>query len=324
MTEAATLLIRIGAMGDIIHTLPAAASLKASFPGRRFLWLVAERWLPLLKGNPAIDELIVFDRRNWSALRATVKRLRQLRITDAIDFQGLMKSALAGWLARPGKFFGFDSTEVRERPASWFYTTQVPVVGPHRVDRNMQLAFAAGATTAVHQAWIPEGRDEGSLPAGPFVLAAPFAGWAGKEWPLERFDQLGQALESEGLELVANVPLSRAGELASLRHVRTHTSSLSGLVGAMRRATAVVACDSGPLHLAAALSKRGVALFGPTDPAKNGPFGGTLTVLRAPGAETTYKRHSEHHVSMKAISVDQVSNALLESLARQERGTLCE
>lgn len=319
MSELATLVIRTGAMGDIIHTLPAVACLKASFPARRLLWLVAERWMPLLKGNPAIDELVAFDRSSWPALRSTIARLRRLRITDAIDFQGLLKSAIAGRVARPRRFFGFEFREARETLASLFYTHRVPVTGPHRVQRNLQLAQAVSGTSCLSQsAWLPQGTEEGALPAGPFVLATPFAGWAGKEWPLERFNELGRLLQSEGLELVANVSPSHSSRLAGFQYLKVHTSSLLGLVGAMRRAAAVVAGDSGPLHLAAALGKRGVALFGPTDPEQNGPFGNTMAVLRVPGFGTTYKRDRSHHPSMEAIAVDQVWSALSAALAEEE------
>lgn len=318
MKDEATLVIRIGSMGDIVHTLPAVASLKASQPNCRLSWLVAERWLPLLRGNPSLNDLVVFDRSSWHALHNTVSQLRSLRVADAVDFQGLIKSAFCGRLARPKRFFGFESAEVREWPASWFYTHRIPVTSAHRVERNLQLAIAAGATKVIRDGWLPEGADEGNLPSGPFVLAAPFAGWQGKEWPLDRFNQLGQALRREGIYLLANVPPSRVRELDSFPHIRTHSSSLLGLVGAVRRASAVIACDSGPLHLAAALGKRGVALFGPTDPAKNGPYGGTLTVLRASGFETTYKRGVNYHRSMEAITVEQVFQALTAALARQE------
>jgi heptosyltransferase-1 len=312
------LVIRIGAMGDIIHALPAVASLKASFPESQLHWVVSERWLALLEGNPSVDGTVTFDRSSFSGLIQTRNRLRTVAPDLAIDFQGLIKSALAGRVARPAAFYGFDRDDVRERPASWLYTHRIAVRGPHRVERNLQLAAAAGAKKMQYEAWIPPGQVEGELPNSPFVLATPFAGWAGKEWPLSSLDELGSRLRGAGFDLVANVPASRADELSGFKNIRIHQSSLRGLIGAMRLAAAVVAPDSGPLHLAAALRKRGVALFGPTDPASNGPFGGTLIVLRADDAETTYKRHKEIHPSMRRITVDQVMSALMASLPRHE------
>jgi heptosyltransferase-1 len=310
------LVIRLGAMGDIIHALSAVASLKASWPEAKISWLVSPKWAALLEGNPAISELIFFERGRLAELRGTWSRLRRHRFDLAFDFQGLLQSALAGRAAHAKTVFGFSSAVARESHAAWFYHRAIDVKGPHRVERNLQLIAAAGASMLDAPAWIPPGREEGSLPAGPFVLASPFAGWTGKEWPLEAYEQVGRALKREGLELVFNVPESKVKEMSQLEDVRVHSSSIAGLIDATRRATAVLGVDSGPLHLAAALGKRGVALFGPTDPALTGPFGDTFEVLRAPGVETTYKRHSEVHWSMRDISVDQVRSALRGLLER--------
>ena len=99
-----------------------------------------------------------------------------------------------------------------------------------------------------------------------------------------------------------------------------HLSGIDGLIDATRRAHAVIGVDSGPMHLAAALGKPGVAIFGPTDPASHGPYGGSLRVLRAPGAETTYKRHEATHPSMAAIGADAVVEALAASLESRPTG----
>jgi heptosyltransferase-1 len=113
------------------------------------------------------------------------------------------------------------------------------------------------------------------------------AGWAAKQWPLEYYSELGRLLVNEtGCKLVLNAPSP-----IDMRHTHAHVSGLPGLIDATRRAAAVVGVDSGPLHLAAALGKPGVAIFGPTDPARNGPRGGAITVLRSPLALTTYKRN---------------------------------
>ncbi|HEY7306209.1 MAG TPA: glycosyltransferase family 9 protein [Bryobacteraceae bacterium] len=308
------LVIRLGAMGDIIHALPAAASLKLSFPERKVLWLIAPKWMPLVEGNPFVDELILFDWRG-TALWSASRQLRRLRPELAIDFQGLLKSSLAGRMARPQAFFGFDRSVARESLSTWLYSRRVAVAGPHRVQRNLQLAAAAGAATLTEQAWIPSGRAEANLPSGPFVLASPFAGWTSKQWPLESYEQLAGVLNKEGFELVINVSESQAARLRHLNRVRVHMSSLTGLIDATRRATAVIGVDSGPLHLAAALGKPGVALYGPTDPAQTGPYRSNMVVLRAPGVQTTYKRHSRIHTSMAQITVERVARGLLESLA---------
>jgi heptosyltransferase-1 len=316
------LLIRMSAMGDIIHTLPAAATLKTSFPGSRLAWLVAPRWMPLLEGNPYIDEVLPLDRSSLSSLTRAWRAARAFRPRVAFDFQGLLQSAIIGRATKPEWFFGFDKGVAREPLAASFYTHRVAVRGPHRVQRNVQLAEYAGATEITHEACIPAGSPEGHLPSTPFVLTSPFAGWAGKEWPLEFYDHLGSLLRREGLELVVNASQHRAAELQRLKNVQVHVSSISGLIHATRRAEAIVGLDSGPVHLAAALKKPGVALYGPTDPVCTGPFGDSFEVLRTENAETTYKRHGQIQASMKKISAEQVADALLRNIAHRRTHAL--
>jgi heptosyltransferase-1 len=304
--EKPILMVRLGAMGDIIHALPAAASLKLSFPHRKLVWVAARKWLPLLEGNPYLDSVVPFERKSVADVSATWKRLRAVGAGTAIDFQGLIQSAMVGRVAHPQEFIGLDKSLARERAASFFYTTTVKAIGPHRVQRCLQLAAAAGAARQTEEAWLPQGRAEGRLPDRPFVLANPFAGWISKQWPIEYYEKLAQLLKRDGLELVLNVPESRAAEIKTL-HV--HSSSIAGLIHATRRAVAVVGVDSGPLHIAAALNKPGVAIYGPTDPSQTGPFGKTMTVLRSE-TTTSYKRENEIHPSMKSIRPEQVAEAL--------------
>lgn len=324
MSNGSILVIRLSAMGDIIHTLPAITTLKRSFPQQKLVWLVAPRWMPLLEGNPFIDELIPLDRRNIRHAWATLRHLRALEPEIAFDFQGLFQSALAARLAGPKALYGFAKTVAREPFAALLYTHSIPVKGPHRVQRAVQLAAAAGARELSFEAWLPPGSPENEspenesseddLPTGPFVLTSPFAGWQGKEWPLDFYEKLARQLNRQGLELIANVAGHKLHELKEFKHVRPQSSGLNGLIYATRRAAAIVGVDSGPLHLAAALHKPGVGLYGPTDPALTGPFGGTMSVLRAPNTATTYKRHREIHSSMREITPEEVAAALLASI----------
>ncbi len=307
--------IRLGAMGDILHTLPAVASLKRSVPESRLTWVVAPKWAPLLEGNPYVDAVLPFDRRNWKELLTAIRKLNRLRPPLAVDFQGLIQSAITGRLAMPGAFVGFASQFAREPLAAKFYSRTVQPLATHIVDQNLELAVAAGATVKTIEFPIPAGRPEGDLPAGAFVLTNPFAGWASKQWPFENYATLAAALLRQGFTLVVNVSSDRSAEFASIPNIIVHVSSLAGLIDATRRATAVVGLDSGPLHLAAALGKPGVGLYGPTDPARNGPYGRTIRVLRSADAETTYKRGAEIHPSMRAISVESVVEALMQSIA---------
>src|SRR5439155_20434798 len=136
------------------------------------------------------------------------------------------------------------------------------------------------------------------LPETDFVLASPLAGWQSKQWPMEHYESLAARLKRElGIPLVLNGPPG-----SSL----PHESGLPGLIHATRRAIAVVGMDSGPLHLAAALDKPGVAIFGPTDPQRNGPYRSSLEVLRSPSAVTSYKRRAEIDESMRQVSPEEV------------------
>jgi heptosyltransferase-1 len=314
------LIVRLGAMGDVLHALPAAASLRQSFPGKKLVWITRPKWLPLLAGNPSIDEVLLFDRSSAARLWNSWRQIRKVRPLLAFDFQGLIQSALVGRAARPETFWGYDGMSTREPLAALFYTHRLAAPGPHRVARNLQLIRAAGAQVITDEAWIPAGRPEGELPSRRFVLASPFAGWAGKQWPIAAYHALGNRLRAEGLELVLNVAPQQEAELSKSSPLRTHTSSIAGLIDATRRAVAVVGVDSGPLHLAAALRKPGVAIFGPTNPAANGPYGGSMVVLRSEQAATSYDRHDQIQASMKEIAVDTVVDALHRSLHAHAAG----
>jgi len=306
MSEARRMLVvRLGAMGDILHTLPAVVSLKRSFPAVKLTWAVEERWAPLLEGNPAVDELAFVNRRKLSAILELRRRLRESGFEAAIDFQGLIKSAIVAAFARPERIYGWDRSTARESLAALFYSKTVTPKAIHVVDRNIELAAGAGATSTGISFPLPQGRPEGILPDGPFVIANPTAGWASKQWPLEYYSELGRRLRDKGVRLVLN-----GATAIDVPHTEAHVSGLAGLIDATRRAVAVIGVDSGPLHLAAALAKTGVAIFGPTDPARNGPFGGTIRVLRDPHAVTSYKRRAEIDASMWAITPDLVWSAL--------------
>jgi heptosyltransferase-1 len=317
------LIVRLGAMGDIVHALPAAASLKRAYPRSQITWVVERRWAALLEENPCVDRVVLLDR-TFAGLMRLWRELRQERFDFAIDFQGLVKSAVAASVARTDRIYGYDRSFAREPLAATFYSDKVAARSVHRVDCNLELASAAGAPIGAYSAPLPPGHREGSLPAGPFVLASPLSGWRAKQWPLAYYARLAERLRHEaGVPLVLNGPPSGRDALAGVPDAILHLSSIEGLLDATRRAAAVVGVDSGPLHVAAALARPGVAIFGPTDPAQTGPYGGTFTVLRDPGAVTSYQRRGEIDASMRAISADAVFDALLPQLARRTHPADC-
>jgi heptosyltransferase-1 len=297
-------------MGDIIHALPGVSALRRSFPGAHVTWVVEPRWASLIDGNGVVDRIVLFDRHHPGTWNSTRRELRTRRYDLAVDFQGLIKSALVAHFAGPERIAGFGSGVVRERPASWFYSTCVNTSASHVVDQGLDLAVGAGAvlSPAPLEFPLPPGVPEGTLPSQPFALACPLAGWTSKQWPLEHYETLARMLrERIGLQLVIN---GAPGSLPETSWAIRHESGIPGLIDATKRAALVIGVDSGPLHLAAALNKSGVAIFGPTDPARNGPRGGDFQVFRVNGVATTHRRGDVIDASMRAIMPDQVFSAL--------------
>jgi heptosyltransferase-1 len=247
--------------------------------------------------------VVEFDRRRWPSVRAALAAVRAKRFDMAVDFQGLIKSALVAKASGAAEIRGYART--REAAAGVFYTQRVETRAAHVVDQHLDLAVASGAPERIIEFALPSGVAEGELPADEFVLASPVAGWKSKQWPLEYYSELARHVRL----VVSGAPESRA-ELEQVRGAHVHLSGIRGLIDVTRRAKAVVGVDSGPLHLAAALGKPGVAIFGPTDPARNGPYRSSMRVLRAAGAQTTYKRGDEIAESMRGVTPAEVLEAL--------------
>ena len=300
------LLVRLGAFGDILHTLPAAATVRANSPGAHIAWIVEHRWQALLESNPDIHEVITLDRASIGGLLNTRRELRARAFNAAIDFQGLLKSALTARASGAKNISGYSRDAAREPLAALLYSRSTTPTSKHIVDRHMELAnFATGPKRRVEFA-IPQGREEAPLPDR-FVLASPQAGWGSKQWPLENYAELGRLLRDRlDLPLVLNT----AATAPALPGTLPHVSGLPGLIDATRRAVAIVGVDSGPLHLAAALRKPGIALFGPTDPARNGPYCDTITVLRDANQPISYQRSTATDPGLAAITPVRVLEAL--------------
>jgi heptosyltransferase-1 len=271
--------------------------------------VVEPRWAPLLTGGGLVDRIVEFHRHDPATWAGTRTELLGEKYHLAVDFQGSVKSALVARAAGPRQLFGYGAGIARERPASWFYSRPVRTNAKHVVVQGLDLAAAAGASARVEDFPLPEGAPEGSLPNEPFVLASPLAGWTSKQWPMEYFAQLARLLR---MPLVVN---GAPGAVPDIPGTWKHESGIAGLIHATRKAALVVGVDSGPLHLAAALGKPGVAIFGPTDPERNGPRGGDFTVFRQAGAATTHRRGTEIAASMRAISPEMILHALESRIA---------
>ncbi len=338
------LIVRLSAMGDIIHTLPAAAALRQAFPHATLGWLVEERWAELLctlryprsgrrsPQRPLVDRVhsvntaewrrAPFSFNTWQQMAVGLSQLRGIHYDAAIDFQGAVRSALlARWSGAPGVY---GSIQPRENAASMFYTRKVlpKANGTHVVEQALALAGAvisnlSISTPADAQAEFPLDPDAedkiASLTADGkcFAILNPGAGWGAKRWPAERYGQVARELAKDGLCSLVNYgpgeeDLAIAVEVAGEGTARKISCSVSELVALTRRARLLIGGDTGPMHLAAALKIPVVAIFGPTNPARNGPFGTPSAVLRSATSMTDHTRHREPEQGLLEITVNDV------------------
>jgi heptosyltransferase I len=323
------LLLRLGSLGDIVHALPAASALRDTFPEARIDWVVDPKWARLLSGNLDLTNVIEADRRTAGGIASTVRQLRAADYTCAIDFQGLYKSALLAFSSGSPRRIGFQRTYAREGFASWFYTERLNPRGAHKVEHNLTLADAAGARKssrrfpiAIHaEDEARAARELGQRNITEFFVLNPGGGWRSKCWPAERYGELharifekfglrGVVSYGPGEEDLAQAVIQAAGVSAPV----AIPLDLGPLMALLRRAKFVVSADTGPLHLAAALGAPLVGLFGPTDPARNGPFitnpAQKSVIVRNPRlSETTYQRGASYSAAMLGISVEEVAAA---------------
>ena len=318
------LVVRLTALGDILHTVPAVAALRKGNPGAQIDWVVERKWAPVLEGSPAINEVIPFDRRSvWGAFEC-VGRLRDNRYTCAIDFQGLYKSSILAAFPGAGRRIGFDRAWAREEGAAMFYTERVIPVGRHVAELNYSLAQQAGAIRPVVPEYplrVPAGgaasirsRLQELGIGGDYMVVGPGGSWRAKCWPTERYGEFCREFEKKNnmRVIVIHGPgeKSIADEVlhaAAPAQPTVIATTIEELMGLLAHARCLVAADSGPLHLAAALGTRVVGLYGPTDPARNGPFvPGAVILHKARPEEISYKRRSDYSAAMLRITVEDV------------------
>jgi len=320
------LVLRLTALGDILHTLPAVAALRSAHRNARIDWVVERKWAPVLEGSPAINEVIPFDRASISGGIRCARRLRQKNYTCAIDFQGLYKSSVLAALSAAPRRIGFERAWAREPGAALLYTERVVPSGRHVTELNYSLAEKAGAVRPAKPEYplrVPAG-GAASVRArlaeqkiADYIVVGPGGSWRAKCWPTDRYGQFCREFErSHGLRaIVIHGPgeESLAKEVCLAAHPATPAvmrTTIEELMGLLAHARCVVAADSGPLHLAAALGASVVGLYGPTDPTRNGPFvPGAVIVSEARPEEISYKRRTTFSPAMLRITVEQVLQA---------------
>jgi heptosyltransferase-1 len=339
-------------MGDILHALPAVTSLRMAHPGWMIDWMVAPKWDALLtaKGaegrdtgqpeprQPVVDRVIHAAVKQWGKsplsgrtlheVQALRRAVREAGYDAAVDLQGAVRSAVFG------RFAGcrlIGEAEPREWAARWLFTERVATHGAHVIEQDFELARAvAGDALKQVRPWLPFDAEAeawanallASHPGGPAVLINPGAGWGAKRWPVERYATVAQRLIERGFRVLVN---GGPGEEPIVEVIVRETGgaatplapSLENLIALTRRVALVIAGDTGPLHLACALGKPVVGIYGPTDPSRNGPFGTRFKVLRHPESRRDHARRKAPEAGLLTIQPEEVV-AAAEELLREE------
>ena len=325
------LVVRLSSLGDIVHSIPAVAALRSSFPSARIDWVVDQRWAPLVELVTVINEAIPLGRSVPEVL-SSVRRLRRARYTCALDLQGRYRSAVLSWLSGAPRRIGRDRQATREPGATLFYTDRVIPTGRHIADMTVDLAARAGAQPQPEPCFplqVPESEFgavreilTGEGVSGEYVVISPGGGWKSKCWPPDRFGALCRLLlDRHGIRAVVNIApgeenvargiVSAAGRAAP----PVVSLPIPALAALLARARLVVAADTGPLHLAAALGTRVVGLFGATDAERNGPLPRGTVVQNASSGPFAYLRGDyvrldSYSAAMLSLSVEQVLAAV--------------
>lgn len=282
------LLLRTSALGDVVHALPVLAALRRAFPAAKIAWGVDEAFAPLLAGHALLDEIVPLPLRRWRRrdgsptgdLRAAVARLRRFAPEVAIDLMGNHKAALLARASGAPTRIGAARRDRREPASALWINRPVALRGEHAVDRGLELLAPLGLAPEPVD-FAPEalacGRDR--QPGGSYVYLHPGAAWGNKRYPPANWGLVARELgRASGLPVLVGVApgeeeLARAVVAASGGAAHEHAApSIPDLVGAIRGARLVLAGDTGATHLARALGRPLVAVHGPTDPARHGPW----------------------------------------------------
>jgi heptosyltransferase-1 len=351
------LVVRLGAMGDILHALPAVTALRRMHPSWVIGWVVEPRWRALLAASsaaghgearrgaamPVVDVLHFAPTRQWrakpfsaSTLRGVQRLRRELGSAgyDAvIDLQGAIRSAVLCRMAGGCRVIGESAP--REHIASWLYTERVATFGAHVIEQDFELAAQIAGdelepgppllpVDPAAEAWCDDLlRSSGERPV---ALINPGAGWGAKRWPVERYAAVARGLMARGLRVLVNAgpgeePMADVIVKEASGAAIPLAMSLDNLIALTRRVALCVAGDTGPLHLACALGRPVVGIYGPTDPSRNGPYGTRFRVLRSPASRRDHSRRPEPEPGLLTITPEQVLQAADELLdeGNQER-----
>jgi heptosyltransferase-1 len=303
------LIVRLGALGDVVHAIPAAAALRRAFPAARIDWLVEAKHRAIVDLVTAVDRTIALERPTFGGWNDVVGQLRRTSYDLAIDLQGLLKSAVLARASGAARVIGFSIWHLREKTARPFYSHVRDAEGGHVIAKNLRLLEAAGVTDTTIRFPLADAPSaalerlrETTGPGARLALINPGAAWPNKRWPPDRFGEIAAFVRDEcglvpvvlwgpGEEVLARAVIARSGD----RAVMAPATSVTDLVALARASALVVSGDTGPLHIATAVGTPVVALFGPTDPQRNGPFAaGDITVSRYDICGCKYDRRCHH------------------------------
>jgi heptosyltransferase-1 len=350
------LIVRLGAMGDILHALPAVTSLRAVLPDARIGWAVEPQWVPLLRAGsigeqcrrgpemPVVDAVHSVPAKAWARRplsTSTVGQIRRLRAELraqcyhlCIDLQGAVRSAWIGRMSGAERLAG--EAEPREALARWLFKERVATRGVHVIEQAREVVAAALGPCGVGtlapcaavlptdpqaEQWCVEWLGQRRIER--FIMIHPGAGWGAKRWPPERYAAAGRALAAMGYTIVVNSGPGESRLAAAIcDSVGVGAFPMNGdlgqLIACTRRAGMAIGGDSGPVHLAAALGIPVLGIYGPTDPARNGPYETRARVLRHPSSRRDHSRNDEPEAGLMAIGVDEVIEAARDLLAQPE------
>jgi heptosyltransferase-1 len=320
------LIVRLGALGDIVHTLPAAAALRAAHPDAEIDWLVDVRHRDFLDLVTVVDRVLVLESSAPSAWIDVTRRLRGARYDAALDFQGLLKSAVLARASGAAKILGFSIFHLREKTARPFYSESVDGEGGHVILKNLRLLETLGVSGSEITFPIAivdsQAADEvvAAAAGAPIVLLNPAAAWPNKRWDPRRYGELAAGLQE--VRGFAPFVLWGPGEQELARGVVTASygaarlappTTLTDVVALCRRASLMISGDTGPLHVACAVGTPTVSLFGPTDPGRNGPWDpADITISRFDSCGCHYDRRCrQREWCLDSISVSEVTAAIL-------------
>lgn len=344
------LIVKLSAIGDVVHTLPSLTALRELYPLAHITWVVEEAASDLLVGHPDLDRLLVSKRKQWFGdlaspkhrggaireIRAFLKALRDRPYDLVIDFHGLFKSGLIVLLSGGRRKLGYDSMQ---EMSGLFLNEKIPEdMGKHAVDRYLDFLRHLGAETPEPRFHIPVGEEnkkrvDALLEAGGvaredrFVAVSPVALWETKLWEEKKFAVLCDRLNEE-LNMKTVLTGARAdGILRRIEKTMTRPgvnlggrTTLRDLAYLFGRSVLLVTTDSGPMHIAAAMGTPVVALFGPTSPSRTGPYGkGHVVIRRDLECSPCFLKKCDEMTCMKEISVEEVFEAVKAKLSRPER-----